>query len=762
MRSIYTYSLLATLTVLLSCSTTKYLPEGDNLYTGSKVVVDDKNIPASKRKDIASSLEELTTPRTNKKIFGIPYKLMVYNSFGNPNKEKGLGNWIRRKLGEPPVLASKVNFENNIANLEASLSNNGYFSGRISFDSTLKDRQLSVTYTALPGVQYTIRKVVFPNDSLGIGVKLKRVRKKESVLKAGDPYNLETIKGERERIDGRLKERGYYFFSPDYILIKADSTVGENQVDLFVTIKTQTPDKALTPYRINNVFIYPNYSLEAAAADSIHRIDSTGQIIFVDDNHEIKQKVITRTLLFSPGDWYKRSDHNSTISRMVNIGTYKYVRNRFAEAPGADSPLLDVSYYLTLAKKKAIRLEVDGKTTSVNYSGTQMDLSWRNKNFLHGAELFKLKLYGGIDWQQSGQNQGFNIYRFGGEASLQWPRFFPVSLKESHMFTPTTTATLGYEWQRRQKLYTVNHFRASFGYQWKENIRKEHKLNIIDITYSHPTEVTDAYLEQIAKDSTLARVIENQLIFGPTYSYTYSNNSERVAHGMFYHGSVDLSAALFGSIQGANVKDGNQRLLFNVPYSQFIKTEQDFRYYWRFMKGMEWANRIDVGIGIPFGNSTVLPFVKQFFAGGSNGLRAFRARTVGPGTYRSALADSGFLPDQTGDIKLELSSEIRFPIYKLLKGAFFVDGGNVWLRNEDSLKPGAKFSGSFMKELAVGTGLGLRLDVTLFIVRFDLAMPIRKPWFPDGERWVFDEINLGDKFWRRQNLIMNIAIGYPF
>ena len=751
------------LMLLCACSTTKYLPEGDNLYTGARVVVNEKDIPAAKRKEISSVLEELSMPKANKTILGIPYKLLAYNSFGNPNKEKGLGNWIRKKIGEPPVLASKVLLDNNVANMEASLSNNGYFSGTVSFDTAVKNRKMSVTYTAKPGVQYTIRKVVFPNDSLGIGVQLRRIRKRESVLKAGDPYNLDVIKAERERIDGRAKERGYYFFSPDYILVKADSTVGDHQVDLFVTVKEQTPEKALKRYRINDVYIYPNYSLETAAADSTLSTDSIGQVVFVNDEHEVKQKVILRTLMFKPGDLYRRSDHNTTISRLVNIGMYKYVRNRFAEVVNADSPMLDASYYLTLAKKKAIRLEIDGKTTNVNYSGTQMDLSWRNKNFLHGAELFKLKLYGGLDWQLAGQNQGFNIYRFGGEASLSWPRFFPIPFKESHSFTPTTTATLGYEWQRRQLLYTMNHFRASFGYEWKENIRKEHKLNLIDITYAHPTEVTQAYLDQIKDDSTLARVIENQLIFGPQYNYTYSNNSEKVKHGMYYHGSVDWSAAILGTIQGANVKDGKERTLFSVPYSQFIKTEQDFRYYWRFMKGFEWANRVNIGVGTPFGNSTVLPFVKQFFAGGSNGLRAFRARTVGPGAYRSSLVDSGFLPDQTGDIKLELNSELRFPIYKLLKGGAFVDAGNIWLMNEDSLKPQAKFTSNFMRQLYVGAGLGLRLDVQLFILRFDLAMPIRRvPKAPDTDWWALDEINFSSKDWRRQNLILNIAIGYPF
>jgi outer membrane protein assembly factor BamA len=227
-----------------------------------------------------------------------------------------------------------------------------------------------------------------------------------------------------------------------------------------------------------------------------------------------------------------------------------------------------------------------------------------------------------------------------------------------------------------------------------------------------------------------------------------------------YKGSIGLSGALTGLITNAKSEDPVK--ILGVPFSQFIKAESDFRHYLKLGDDSQLASRIIVGAGFAYGNSEELPFIKQFFIGGTNSLRAFRARSIGPGSYDNAANSSSFLADQSGDLKLEFNAEYRAKIYGLVKGALFIDAGNIWLMNNNPIKPGAQFSKDFLNDIAVGVGAGLRFDFSFLILRTDLAFPIRKPYLPDGQRWVVDQINFGNSLWRKENLVFNLAIGYPF
>lgn len=231
---------------------------------------------------------------------------------------------------------------------------------------------------------------------------------------------------------------------------------------------------------------------------------------------------------------------------------------------------------------------------------------------------------------------------------------------------------------------------------------------------------------------------------------------------IYYKGTLDLAGNVTGLVTGANVKKDKEKKIFGVPFSQYAKMEHDFRFYHKFTEKTSFASRFIGGIAYPYGNSEFIPFSKQFFAGGSNSIRAFRARTLGPGSFDPRTIEPGTLLDQAGDIKLELNAEYRANLYKFLNVAAFVDAGNVWLINDDKNRPGGKFSKEFLSEIAVGAGVGLRLDFSILILRLDLAMPLRVPYYEKGDRWAFDRINFGDSSWRKDNLILNIAIGYPF
>jgi outer membrane protein assembly factor BamA len=466
---------------------------------------------------------------------------------------------------------------------------------------------------------------------------------------------------------------------------------------------------------------------------------------------------------FEKGEIYRRNQHNATLNRLINLGIFKFVKNRFE--PVGDT-LLNAYYYLTPLPKKSLRAQIGGSTKSNNLTGSQLTVGFTNRNTFKGGEILTVDATAGAEVQVSGQFQGYNTYRLGAEANLAIPRFvIPfVQLNPKGGFVPRTNVQLGYDWLNRQKLYTLNSFRGGFGYIWKESAQKEHTFYPISVQYVQPVNVSDEYLDSLEENPTLQKIIDTQFILGANYNYLFNQLVGRVPDNAFYfNGLVDVSGNIAGLIKKNVIKDGDTARFFGAPFSQYLKLETDFRYYRKLGNDNVWANRI-IGSGFPYGNSRELPFIKQFFVGGNNSLRAFRSRSLGPGKYRAPGLDSktGFVPDQTGDIKLEINSELRFKIFKPVFGALFVDAGNIWLYNENGLKPGAKFSGEFIKEIAAGTGVGIRIDVSVLVLRLDLAFPIRKPWLPDSERWVIDKIQFGDTEWRKENLIFNLAIGYPF
>lgn len=740
-----------------SCSNTKYLKEGELLYVGGSVKVEGKDLPKKERKALKKELEDLLRPKPNATILGLRPKLYFYNIAGTPKKDKGFRHWLKYKVGQAPVLFSQVDLQYNADVLRNYSENKGYFKAQVTSDSTRRKKKATAEYVVTPGKQYKIKSVTFPSDSSDVAKAIRRTQRR-SLLKVGSAYDLEVIKSERERIDERLKERGFFYFAPDFIKVQVDSTVGTQQVDLIVKVKEETPERAKDIYKINDIVVYPNYSLRDSTANADDNPIEYKDFTIIDKEDTFDPRIFDRTLYFHKDDVYNRTDHNLSLNRLVNLGTFKFVKNQFKVADTTGN-YLDAYYYLTPLPKKSFRVEVLGKTNSANYTGTELNINWSNRNTFKGAELLTLTAFGGMEVQVSGQNNGFNVYRVGGEANLIWPRFIgPFKLKSSSGFVPKTKATLGYEFQQRSKLYSLNTFKGSFGYLWKENIRKEHQLNVTDITYVSPQNVTPLYDSLANQNIALQRVIDKQLIFGPTYTYTYTNTMrKRKKHTFYFKGGIDLAGTIAGLATGADVKAGKEEEILGVPFSQFVRLEADFRHYMRLGEESQLASRIIVGSGFAYGNSQQMPFIKQFFIGGTNSIRAFRARSIGPGSSEPVVTNT-FLPDQSGDLKLELNTEYRTTLFSIVKGAVFIDAGNIWMLNDPM--PEKNFSSKFLNDLAVGTGVGLRFDLSFLVLRTDLGFPIRLPY--GDKRWVIEDIAFGDSSWRKQNLIFNLAIGYPF
>jgi outer membrane protein insertion porin family len=736
-----------------SCSETKSLAPGQYLYDGAKIKINAKPaLPRSKSKDLKSEMESLLRPKPNGSFLGIRVKLLLYNLAGTPTG-KGLRYLIRNKLGEPPVLASYSAFEKNRAVLQNRLENRGYFKDTVILDTVYKGRKLGAVYTAEVGNQYTIRNVVYPSGTDSLSTAISSMSGK-SLLKKGEPYNLDVIKNERTRIDGRLKQRGFYYFNPDDLLVRADSTVGGNQVDMTLIIKKSTPAEAYKIYRINEVVVFADYDVHADTSIDVSSLPKFQGYTIIDPQKMFKPQIFTRALVFKSGDVYNRRNHDLSLNRLISLGVFKFVKIRFDEKDTAKNKL-NAYYYLTPTEKKSIRFEISGLTQSNDANGGQISVNWRNRNVFRGAELLTTTFYIGYLRQYLGQGVHTNTSKFGVDVSLFVPRVIgPVKFQTNSAFIPKTRFNIGFEYFDQSAEYTQNSLKASFAYVWKDRITTEHALEIIRVNLVNPYNIDSLFQLELDTNIVLARSIERTFIIGPTYNYTW-NTQIRPNHdknNFYFNGNVDLSANILGIVSGADVINGKEKTIFSVPYSQYVRGEVDFRHYLSFSQYTVLASRITGGIGYAYGNSYTMPFIKEFFVGGANDIRAFRSRSLGPGSYYAGNPKQTFVPDQPGDIKLEMSSELRFKLFSFVRWAFFVDAGNTWTLRYDSSRVGSQFTNQWPSQIAVGVGTGLRFDVSILLLRLDLGIPVREPYLAPKNRWVFDT----------NNAVLNFAIGYPF
>lgn len=756
---------------LASCSSTKGLEKGQKLYMGSTIHL--RNMTDSsvvKNEDLQEELDALLRPTPNGTFLGMPIKLWIYN-WGGPASKKGFFRNLFHKIGTPPVVTSYGALQKNREILQNRLENKGYFWDSVTVDTTVKRQRLTATYNAYLDSQYTIRKVSYEFDSITpIGKTLSRITRRWPQRKVGKPYSLDDILGDRTRMDTWLKQRGFYYFDPNYIITLADTTVGHHQVDEVVKLKLSTPKDAKKQFRINDIVVFSNYNIGTdTTLKYLYRSPKDSGYLIVDSAKIVKPVVFARLLGFKKGELYNINTHSMAMNRLSSLGMYKFVKLRFEETDTVGKPgyWLNAYYYLTPATKKSIRFEASGFTKSNSSNGGEMSINWSNRNLFRGAEVFNVKLYGSLERQVISNAPDINTRRIGIQTSLTMPRIIaPVFFKTNPDFLAQTKVQMSYEFYTRSSQYTLNSFNTSYGYNWRQSELKEHQLNILSFTYVRPTHITNDFQLALDTNVVLRRSIEKQFIIGSNYNYNYSTlnaaNSKRRKNNYSLNVNVDLSGNLIGLITGANVNKGKEKNLFGTPFSQYVRSEISFAHYMKVGRDATLASRVIGGLGYSWGNSTTMPFAKSFFVGGPNDLRAFSIRSLGPGGYYAGNPRTAayFLGDQPGDMKLELNTELRKPLFSIVQGALFVDAGNTWLIRNDVTRPGGTFSNQFYKQVAIGGGAGLRFDASVLVLRVDVGVPFRGP-DPgyEGFQWHFKKM---DWSWIQSNWIWNIAIGMPF
>ena len=783
-RVLHPYSSILFLTAMLmfsGCSSTKTVPEGDALFAGYKVKVNDKGDSSNRTPALEAELDATVRPKPNASILGLRPKLWIYNAFYT-TKEKGIKHWIQTKLGEPPVLLSAVDTGSISGVMSSRLVNRGYFNNTVTSETSIEEKMANIQWTATVGEPYRIRKIEYTlNDSLPVHNAIKATQA-ESLLQTGEPFDLETMTAERTRIDQELKEEGYYYFSPDFLIFSVDTLVGTRQLDVLLRLKNSAPLQAIQPYKLDDVYIFANYALgdKYLVGDTI---DVRGYHYIPDENY-VKAKYLLRSIFLHQDSLYQRQDHLLTTSRLMGLPAYKFVNVQY-EPDTTKTNKLDSFIYLTPALKKSLRAEAQMVSKSNNFAGPGISVSFNNRNAFHGSEQLNLEVTGNFESQTGGRvtttsedtgettKSGLTSYELSAQASLMFPRIIsPFRFHNLRTeFVPKTKIGLGFDFLNRVQYYQMNSLNATYGYTWRPKRTLTHNITPINLQFVQLGRTTPEFDTILIERPYMQRSFENQFIIGSLYQLTYSTQMfENRTHQFFDNLAFDVSGNLLNALQSATgaekpVED-KPRTIFGQPYSQYVRVDNDFRYYFNFGKESQIVTRLSAGIGYPYGNSSTLPYAKQFSVGGPNSIRAFRARSVGPGTYDipDTVATSFF--DQTGDIRLEANLEYRFPIVGFFKGAVFMDAGNVWLVNETigtDGKPdreGGKFEKDFMSELAIGTGVGLRVDIQFFVIRLDLGIPVQVPYLPKGERFILGDFK--PTFSGPNSMVLNIGIGYPF
>lgn len=747
---------------LSSCSVRKFIPDGERIYKGASAKVTKAKEVKERTKSLKATILQAAVPRPNRFLLGHPYKVWWWYKIGESEKEKGFLSFLRRKLGEPPVFASRVNAKSTAENMESLMTNLGYFRSSVQGDTTNFSYFTKANYTAQIAPRYSIGKIEWVSDSSDLLTLLETNSTKEGFLKTGDPYTLSTFSAEYDRLDLFLKRNGYYYFNPSYLYSYVDSTVGERKVNVLLNLKKTTPEKAKKVFSVNEITMYPNYSLDNALPDTSgnRRIFSDG--VFVQDSsNKFKPSLFGKVVTYRPGDIYNSQEHNATLNRLINLGVFKFVKSRYEEVNDSTKNLFNVFYYLTPLPKKSLTAQIDGFTKENNYQGAELSVSWKNRNAFRGAEQLGVRAYGGFE-ATSGDSLKNSNYRLGTELTLKVPRYVTpfFKIKENKFYPPSTTFLLGYEFFVRNILYTKNLFRFNTEFTWKNNIRNQFTLAPLSISYLSVANVTDSFKKQLVQNPALQLNVYPEVSIGSYFNYVYNSGLKSSINKWYVSSGIDLSGNILGALTGA--KNFREKKLFGTPFAQYVKLDFDVHYTRVLNKqNLQWANRFQVGLGMPYANSKILPYGKLYTIGGASSLRGFRSRSLGPGTHRPSAEDQRFFQIIGGDYKLLANTELRIPVTSILSAALFVDAGNIWTKDTILFGQEGKLTKDFMKEIAVSSGFGIRFDATILLIRADLGIPLRKPFLPEGQRWVSD-FNFGSGAWRRENLILNIAIGLPF
>lgn len=772
-RGICCFSLISFI-LICSCNPTKYVPEGETLLDNNRISVNKEGI---RKSDLIPYIKQ----KPNKKIFGARFHLGLFN-LSNIDKNKWPHSWLRN-IGEEPVVYDKAATEKSVEQIRSYIASKGYFDSRVTDSIKIINRKSEVFYNINLKTPYTVRNLYYEFADSTIR-KLFNFDSVNCLIERGKPYDVDVLQAERTRFERFIKDRGFYGFSTDHIYFRIDSTIGNRQVNIYYGIRNfMRLEKNGVPvfvphstYRIRNIYIYPDFVprdvLEGGEA-YLQSLDTLNykDYIFISPREKpvLKYDQILHSLYLRPGSVYNVSNTEQTQNHLMTLKTFRLVNIFFKEVDlsGEEKDkdkelLLDCFIQLTPLDQQSYKIELEGTNTTGDFGGA-LNLVYQHKNLFHGAELFNLKLKG--SYEALSQNDTLRKLRstqeYGIETSLRFPKFLLPVLKAERFikkYNPSTTIIAAYNYQK-MPFYTRTMANASFGYTWNARTYRTHIVNPLQLNLVNLLSIDESFRKKIDTTSYLAYSYKDVMILGGNYSFIFNNQKiQKSKDYWFLRLNAEVSGNMLSAVSklaGLTKKNGSFNIL-GQPYAQYFRADVDLRYNVILNDVSSTVYRGFLGIGIPYGNSKAIPFEKQYFGGGANGIRAWQVRSLGPGSYKHE--ETGFI-NQTADIKLEANAEYRFKLFWILEGALFLDAGNIWTYNTDESRPGSKFVLKYLlDDIAVGTGTGLRFDFKFVIGRVDMGMKLRDPAIHDGSKWIVAE----RKYNFRDDFAIVLGIGYPF
>ncbi|WP_272985379.1 MULTISPECIES: translocation and assembly module lipoprotein TamL [Leeuwenhoekiella] len=750
-------SLVAVLSVvvLFGCSVERFIPEDEYLYTKETVNITPDTV-VENLEAIRTDLKAALRPEPINSFLG-GYPGLYYHYKAQREKPGFINKFLNKKFGKEPVYASDIETYEMEQILLNRLENKGYFYSIVSSEIVrdTSDKTAEAIYSLRLAKPYRLQTYQLDTDTLPVYSKIK-TSMNETLLKSGMNFDLSAMKSERNRIDSYLKEEGYYNFNSGFLIFETDTNQYRNKrFDLYLRLKKDVPQKAVVPYKLSKINIYPNnrVDVDSAALDTTRYAEKN----FIQDEEYFKPKRLDPYVLLEEGDLYSPAKSKATGRRLGNIGAYKFVNIRYDEIKGSSEDslgLLEANIYLSPLKKRAIRAEVKGVTKSNGFSGPGLGLTFVNRNLFHGGETLNISLDGAYEVQAGGSdsNSGSTSLQLGLSGKLIFPRMlFPVEISKNYFKydIPKTKIELGIAYLNRTQLFTLGSVESKFGYIWQANKYVTHEINPVSINYVSLANTTEEFETILDENPFLRSSFDQQFISGLTYSFIYNGMVDTgKTHQFYLNTNFETAGNSLSLIAGGE----RPQSIFGLEYAQFVRLDTDIRYHFNFAKNQKIATRLFAGWGVPYGNSDVIPYSKQYFSGGPYSVRAFRTRSLGPGTFQPENSETFSYYDQTGNLRLEANLEYRFPLISLLQGAVFVDAGNVWNTTDNEALEGDTFTSDFMNQLGIGGGFGMRVDIQNFVIRLDLAAPFHDPSLAEGQRWS----------WDFENPILNFAIGYPF
>ncbi len=789
--------------LLAACNTTKHVPGGFYLLRSNSLKLkSDRTL--TNRGELSDALSSLIIQKPNTYFLSVfPYKVWLYNSRYKRYQRDTAAEAFQKKLKtvERPVIYDSALAERSTQHMRSYLFNQGYFYSRVSDTVKYKGKKATAVYEVETGLRYLINKTVLDVDDSLVRQAVTSSMK-ESVIQEGKPFAMTLGDEERSRIANVLRNQGYYKFTTENIHIEVDTfnkaflrdaenpfesainflalqrTGKKPTVDVKIIIRKGGEPNAYRRYKIGRLRVYPDFVDRKDIRDSNMLESVVDSVTFRYHRYYVRERVLLNHIFLKPGAYFTQDDYDLTITKLNELGLFQYVQTYLVE----DTTLpydrqLRCIILMNPTKRYDFSTNYEVTNGTTYQLGNNVGLNFRNRNLLRGANQLSISLNGGVEFGYS-KDVGNSVYdhfyllsrNAGLNATLDFPKFIaPFSLgNRIHANMPRTILGAGTNILDRVNYFTLINTSANLNYNWKQNATNTWDFSPAFVNILRLPNKSNTFQQLLDSNAFLRNSYQENLVEGENIYFTFTNRSSPIARR--HYSSLRIGFEEAGGLLSAVNAAINLKNSLGLNYSQYFKVEADARHYIR-RQHAELATRFFAGIGIPYDKSSVLPYIKQYFVGGPYSMRGWRVRQLGPGSYNDTSGRTGtsFI-DRTGDIKLEANAEFRFDVVQLfggalrLNGAVFVDAGNIWLAQPADGYPGGDFRFSRLgKDLAVSTGIGARFDISgLFVLRVDEGFPLKNPDYSQYGGWVGDEIKPFNKDWQQRNLVLHIAIGYPF